>query len=276
MRDLLVSFFNRRKDAIPAAASDDNPSAVVTPPETNTPTQECADPMNKHRQFPAAALSQSGLAPIEVAQLCVVHRNVDVQYAAEALRRELHQLVDASLLGFVAEASHRVSRDGAQLTAENVLATLQLMLADVAGEITAARDEAASHGAAIRHAMAPLQPLLSAVARRAAVASTERDALLRRVQGLSQGAPLSGAQRYQELARHLTVDQIAKLGIAQPDVDNSAAIAATRVRIAELDHLLAGCAAFHVRPGFNVDHLAGLGFDAEIEATRAAVGACAA
>jgi hypothetical protein len=268
MRSLFTLMFGRTQSpvALSSAGVPQADTAVAPPtlPQPASRAQTYEIPMDQHRQFPAAALSQDGLQPTGAAQLCVIHRNAGVQRAAEALQRELHRLVDASALGIIAQAVRRTDGDVTSLTPEQVLASLQQMRAEVTGEITAAGVERTVHLRAFHDVLAPVQQLREVVAQRAAAASAEAQTLRWRLDALDQWRPGHAPDRHQALRQHLNDEQLAALGV----VDNVTAIAEIRARLAALNEFVAACAAFHADEHFDVRHLDGHGFGAEIEAAR--------
>lgn len=261
----------RREHAIAVLASSDTlalptprieqPNLAALPCATLTPMTTS---MTEHRLLPAAMLSQAGLSPEDVIRLGFAHLDPIIQRAAQVLAHDLRSLVGESGLSLVALAAQRSGVPPAELTAGDVIAGFKVLRAQVATEIESARLERSTHQAAFRAALAPVAGLRNAVGERAAKARAEAAILRERVVAAERYD--SADSRERNLRTLLSPSQCEAVGLG----DNAARVAAMTARLATLDAFVVACDRFE-EDNFNVAHLAGLGFDAEIEASRAAV-----
>ncbi|MDR7295452.1 hypothetical protein J2X16_000773 [Pelomonas aquatica] len=274
MRAAIRALF-RREPAIAMLAAADTLTPATPPIEQpHLAARPCAAPttmtapMTERRLLPAAMLSQAGPTPAEAARLGLIHHDVIVQRAVQVLAHDMHRLVDASGLGLIALAAQRSGVPLSELTAADITASFQALATQLSHEIEAAGLERAAHYAAFREAFAPISRLRTVVGNRAAEAKAEARVIRERVAAMDRHLYDGVNNRDKNLRAMLTPAECAAIGLG----DNAASVAAMTARLAALDAFAVACDRFEA-DDFNVTHLAGLGFDAEIEATRAAAGA---
>ena len=222
-------------------------------------------------QLPGAAFSNSISDAIDV-----IFGNADVQRAASQARMKLIRLTDfASFRSEIAAAINAAvgpETNVANLSPEAVVAALTRRADELDEAFEAAREDHAAHDRAHARRMERMQPLITAVGDFSVRAVTERDSLLMHIAGSSRdvGGPGGLAkQRFDALvAGGMSLAQINELGY--PLDDRAKKAEEMRARLAIVMGILAQCKSFADDPYRGVQHLAGLGLDAEIAAHEAA------
>jgi hypothetical protein len=221
-------------------------------------------PRHEKRLLPIAALTRPGLSRQDVVRLGLVHLDPIINRAVQVLAHDLHRLIDASSLGLIAWAVDRSGVPLSQLTAADLTTSLKALADQVGSEIEAAGLEHRQHNAAFRDAFAPIARLRAAVGNRVAEARVEAQLLRDRLLAMDRYLPDGVHNRDRALRALLSPAECAAIGLE----DAATSIAEMNARLAKLDALLLASARFEA-DGFDVSHLAGLGFDAEIEAAGA-------
>lgn len=259
--------------ASPVAASK-SPSV----PQPHIKPQSALYAPAKHMQAPTmfaltdSPLTRFDLTTAQTDAMDSAYRSSSVQNAAAAVRFKLLKLVEATALR--SEMNRAIAgMDPDAVAPDAVVAVLRQRVTELEDLIEAAKEDHARHDAASKARIRRLAPLTSAVSDRLAQATSERQSLIRQLQALQNAAalPVDGGARYEALrALHLNDQQIAALGVHEPDRDFDAKQAALRERLPALNAEIAQLEAFSTDPLKRGHHLAGLGFEALIEQVHGA------
>ena len=212
----------------------------------------------------------AALTATQVDALDRVFSDDRVQQVAGQLHLKQARLLEvAGFRGAIAQAIAAVD-EPASITPEKVVTILDRMTAEVDDEIAAVREDRAQHDARHKARLERLMPLRRAVATRVAALCNEREHCLTRIDALRRAATMAGGATLRHAAltsMGLTVEQIAALGPAAADpAEQEAAI---RARMAAIEVEFVPLRAFTANE-VDVTPLAGLGFEALIEARNAA------
>jgi hypothetical protein len=249
----------------PAARRTTSP---VSPNRLKTPSTRKHNAMQNFARSPLA--TPAALTAAQVDALDLVFSNDRVQHVAGQLHLKQARLLEvAGFRGAIAQAIAAVD-EPASITPEKVVAILDRMAAGVDDEIAAVREDRAQHDARHKARLERLMPLRRAVATRVVALCNEREHCLTRIDALRRAATMTGGATLRHAAltsMGLTVEQIAALGPAAADpAEQEAAI---RARIAAIEVELVPLKTFTANE-VDVTPLAGLGFEALIEARNAA------
>lgn len=176
------------------------------------------------------------------------------------------------LLRLVNEAAHDHMLHAAVMGAATGDTTpaqwLEVQLGMLRAEIELSGKERATAADRRRAERDAARPLFEAVNRVSFAATSERDALLRRLQAQRADAPRKS--RWTELrGAGLSEEEIARLELKPEDAEEERQATAWRERIAALDAQLAKCRAYGEDPLHDPGHVRGLGFDDLVDAHRA-------
>jgi hypothetical protein len=258
-----------------SAAPATPPSNAGAAPEQTPQSAPLAQPskdlsVNQIRRSQSATLAAPGLTQADIARACVIHKDSEVLRAATTLQTMLQRQLDDALLGLIAEGIARADGPLAEVAPAEVAKHLNAMAAEVEHDLARVKEETAVHDRARRQHNEILWPLREAVSARLTAVMFECDHLLGRIAAIGNVTGWVDQSKHEQLiGLGLTKDQIAAIDPELHELRKREAIDSMRARMGVLNIEIAQLKVFGADPNRDPGHLAGLGFDALIEAQRA-------